>query len=57
MNKIIETERLILKPTDVEDAAFVLALLNSPKWKEYIGDRNIKIENIFYTISTLTDYD
>jgi hypothetical protein len=37
MNKIIETERLILKPTDVEDAAFVLALLNSPKWKEYRG--------------------
>lgn len=44
MNKIIETERLILKPTDIEDAAFVLALYNSPKWIEHIGDRNIKTE-------------
>lgn len=44
MNNIIETERLILRPTNVEDAAFVLELYNSPKWLEYIGDRNIKTE-------------
>lgn len=36
-----ETERLILKPTDVEDAAFVFELLNSPGWIENIGDRNV----------------
>lgn len=37
-----ETERLILKPASADDAAFVLALYNSPKWIKYIGDRNIK---------------
>lgn len=37
-----ETERLILKPTLEEDAAFIFELLNSPKWLKYIGDRNIK---------------
>ena len=36
-----ETERLILKPTGVEDAAFILALLNSPGWLEHVGDRNV----------------
>lgn len=36
-----ETERLILRPTAVEDAEFILALLNSPGWLEHIGDRNI----------------
>jgi RimJ/RimL family protein N-acetyltransferase len=38
----IATERLTLKPTTVEDAAFILELLNSPKWLEFIGDRNVK---------------
>jgi RimJ/RimL family protein N-acetyltransferase len=37
-----ETDRLILKPTSEEDAAFVLELLNMPKWLKYIGDRNVK---------------
>ena len=36
-----ETERLLLKPTGVEDAEFILALLNSPGWLEHIGDRNV----------------
>jgi len=44
--KIFETERLILKPTSIEDAEFIFELLNTPKWIKYIGDRNIKtIEN------------
>jgi ribosomal-protein-alanine N-acetyltransferase len=38
---ILETERLILKPTQPEDASFILELLNSPKWVEHIGDRNV----------------
>jgi RimJ/RimL family protein N-acetyltransferase len=38
---ILETERLLLKPAQIEDAAFVFELLNSPKWKEFIGDRNV----------------
>jgi ribosomal-protein-alanine N-acetyltransferase len=39
--KIFETERLILRPTGVEDTAFILELMNTPKWIEFIGDRNI----------------
>ncbi|MBD0822726.1 GNAT family N-acetyltransferase [Aestuariibaculum marinum] len=39
--KTFETERLILKPTTTEDAAFVLELLNTPKWLKYIGDRKV----------------
>lgn len=40
--QVFETDRLYLRPTQVEDAAFVMELLNSPKWIKYIGDRNIK---------------
>ncbi len=36
-----ETERLILKPTGIEDAAFIYELLNTPGWLEHIGDRNV----------------
>ncbi|PKV76416.1 GNAT family N-acetyltransferase [Pontibacter ramchanderi] len=36
-----ETERLLLKPTSEEDAAFMLKLLNTPSWIRYIGDRNV----------------
>ena len=36
-----ETARLILKPTGIEDAAFILELLNSPEWIEHIGDRDV----------------
>ncbi len=40
--KTFETERLYLKPTTEDEASFILALLNSPKWLENIGDRNVK---------------
>ncbi len=40
--KTFETERLILKPTSVEDAEFFFNLKNSPTWIQYIGDRNVK---------------
>lgn len=36
------TTRLILKPTDESDAAFLLELMNTPKWHQYIGDRNVR---------------
>lgn len=48
--KIFETERLWLKLTIVEDAAFILKLLNTPKWIQYIGDRNV------HTIKEAKDY-
>ena len=40
-HKTFETERLQIKPTLEEDAAFILDLLNTPKWMQYIGDRNV----------------
>lgn len=36
-----ETERLFLKPTDNDDAKFLLELLNTPKWLQFIGDRKV----------------
>lgn len=36
-----ETERLLLRPTILDDAAFILELLNTPKWLKFIGDRNV----------------
>lgn len=37
-----ETERLLLRPTAEADAEFVFRLMNTPKWLQYIGDRNIR---------------
>lgn len=41
MSVILETERLILRRFVVEDAPFMLALLNDPAWLKYIGDRDV----------------
>lgn len=38
---IIETKRLVLKPIQVEDASFLMNLMNSPKFIQHIGDRKI----------------
>lgn len=40
----LETERLFMRPTTEEDAAFILALLNMPKWIQFIGDRGVHTE-------------
>ncbi len=40
--KSFETERLFLRPSTLQDAPFVLKLLNTPKWLKNIGDRNVK---------------
>jgi len=40
--KNYETERLILKPADVEDADFFLKLYNLPTFIRFIGDRNLR---------------
>lgn len=39
---ILETERLVLREVTVQDAAFVLDLLNSPGFLENIGDRGVR---------------
>jgi RimJ/RimL family protein N-acetyltransferase len=38
----LRTERLTLTPPTVEDAPFVLELLNDPGWIRNIGDRNVR---------------
>ena len=40
--KILETNRLILRELDLEDAAFILELVNEPGWLRFIGDRGIR---------------
>jgi RimJ/RimL family protein N-acetyltransferase len=42
MNYILETERLQLRQLEVTDAPFIVALMNTPGWLEFIGDRQIK---------------
>jgi RimJ/RimL family protein N-acetyltransferase len=39
---VLETERLILRHFTVEDAAFVLRLLNEPSFLENIGDKKVR---------------
>ncbi|GAB2694977.1 GNAT family N-acetyltransferase [Mucilaginibacter koreensis] len=41
MKKILETTRLILHEFTLNDAEFILQLLNSPCWLQYIGDRQV----------------
>jgi RimJ/RimL family protein N-acetyltransferase len=38
----IQTERLILRKFTVEDAPFLLELLNTPRWIQFIGDRGVR---------------
>lgn len=40
--KTFETERLLLRPVREEDADFVLKLVNSPKFLQFIGDREVR---------------
>lgn len=38
---ILETDRLLLRQPTMEDASFMLRLVNEPTWLQYIGDRNV----------------
>lgn len=38
---MIQTSRLILRELTIDDAPFMLELLNSPGWLTYIGDRDV----------------
>ncbi len=40
--KVLETERLVLRRLKVEDAEFVLGLLNEPSFVRFIGDRGVR---------------
>jgi len=39
---ILETERLVLREVTTGDVAFILELLNTPKFLKYIGDRGVR---------------
>jgi len=41
MNSNFYTERLSLKPLTTVDAIFILELVNTPGWIEFIGNRNV----------------
>lgn len=44
MNYILETERLKLREFNNSDAEFIIELLNSPGWLEFIGNRDVHTE-------------
>lgn len=48
--KTFSTERLFLRPTNLQDADFILALVNTPKWIQHIGDRKV------YTLEDAKNY-
>ncbi len=39
---VIETDRLILRKLTIEDAGFMLDLLNQPSFIQFIGDRGVR---------------
>jgi RimJ/RimL family protein N-acetyltransferase len=39
--KVFETPRLVLRWFELEDAVFIVELLNEPGWKQFIGDRGV----------------
>jgi len=39
---VLETERLVLRRLTVEDAEFILGLLNEPSFVRFIGDRGVR---------------
>jgi len=41
IKKILETERLILRELNTNDAEFILKLLNTPSWLKFIGDKKV----------------
>jgi RimJ/RimL family protein N-acetyltransferase len=44
LNYILNTERLLLREFTINDTKFIIELVNSLGWLEFIGDRNIKTE-------------
>ena len=39
--KVVETDRLILREFSLNDAPFILELVNDPSWLQFIGDRDV----------------
>ena len=52
----IETERLAIRPINSADAEFILELVNSKGWIEFIGDRKVSnLSNAEKYIQKITD--
>jgi RimJ/RimL family protein N-acetyltransferase len=43
--KVVETARLTLRWLSVDDAAFIVALLNDPAWLRFIGDKGVRTQD------------
>ncbi|NND76618.1 MAG: GNAT family N-acetyltransferase [Flavobacteriales bacterium] len=41
-HRTFETTRTQIRPTNEDDAEFVVELFNSPKWLKFIGDRKVR---------------
>lgn len=56
--KILETDRLIISKFTLSDWEEMIALLNSPGWLKYIGERNVKDREAAekYLQSMIDDY-
>ncbi len=39
---VLETQRLVVRRFSLDDAAFIIELVNDPAWLQYIGDRNVR---------------
>jgi RimJ/RimL family protein N-acetyltransferase len=40
--RVLDTDRLVLRRLSLEDAAFILELVNEPSWLRFIGDRGVR---------------
>jgi RimJ/RimL family protein N-acetyltransferase len=57
---VLETERLRLRRLTLEDAPFILQLVNEPSWLRFIGDRGVRtLEDAqgYILKGPLTSYD
>ena len=41
----LDTPRLHLRPFTLDDAAFIVGLVNDPDWLRYIGDKGVRTED------------
>jgi hypothetical protein len=39
---VVETERLVLRRLTLDDAGFILVLLNDPSFLRFIGDKGVR---------------
>ena len=57
MQKIFETDRLVIRSFTSQDAQFIIKLVNTQGWLKFIGDRNIhNVNDALIYINKLNDY-